>query len=72
MSALCLRILAGILFKGDDLFAFNFESEKYLIDSHRLKFKLAQFATLFNHLDARMIFIFLDSFFYRVIYRSCL
>ena len=24
MSALCLRILAGMLFKGDDLFVFSF------------------------------------------------
>ena len=28
MSAFCLRILAGMLFKGDDLFVFNFESVK--------------------------------------------
>ena len=33
------------------------------MNSHwRLEFKLIHFATLFNHLDAGMIFIFLEAF----------
>ena len=72
MFAFCLRILAGMLFRGDDFFGFSFcicNSISLIVTG--LNSKLVQFTAFSDLFNAGMIFIFLVSFFYWILYPIC-